>query len=149
MTRILIIGCGLAGISAAIRAADQNADVTLLSPSRPDRSQSVLAAGGINAALNTKNEQDSPEEHAEDTIRAGVWLADPAAVRDLTAAAPAIVTGLGQRGIVFSRDADNNPDLRHFGGQKKCEPSSPVLESAASSSQDSPPNSVFAKIRAA
>lgn len=119
MTRILIIGCGLAGISAAIRAADQNADVTLLSPSRPDRSQSVLAAGGINAALNTKNEQDSPEEHAEDTIRAGVWLADPAAVRDLTAAAPAIVTGLGQRGIVFSRDADNNPDLRHFGGQKK------------------------------
>ncbi len=119
VNHILVIGCGLAGISAAIRCAERNNSVTILAPARPDRSQSVLAAGGINAALNTKDQHDSPAEHAEDTLRAGVFLADPAAVAGLTNAAPELVANLGRRGIVFNRDRDGNIDLRAFGGQKK------------------------------
>lgn len=126
VTRILVIGCGLAGISAAVRSAELGAAVTLISVARHDRSQSVMATGGINAALNTKGEHDSHEEHAQDILRAGVYLADPAAVEDLTRAAPELVAGLGRRGVVLNRDADGNIDLRHFGGQKKCGSPSPA-----------------------
>ena len=45
-----------------------------------ERAQSVMAEGGINAALNTKDENDSPEEHFTDTIKAACGLADPNAV---------------------------------------------------------------------
>ena len=116
---LLIIGCGLAGLSAAVSAAENGDQVTVLSSSGPERASSVLAAGGINAALNTKGEDDSPEQHFLDTMKAGCDLADPEAVRGLTMNAPALIRELSDRGIVFSRDENGDPDLRYFGGQKK------------------------------
>ena len=119
MKHLLIIGNGLAGISAAIHAADLGCRITIASHTEPERSQSVMAGGGINAALNTKGENDSPAEHAKDTLEAGVYLADETAVREMTETAPALVTTLGKRGVVFSREADGAIALRSFGGQKK------------------------------
>ena len=119
MKHILVIGNGLAGMTAAIRAAELGCNVTVVSKSEPARSQSVMAGGGINAALNTKGENDSIFEHAEDTIKAGVFLADEKAVEEMTANAPSIVEGLAKRGVVFDRDVDGNINLRYFGGQKK------------------------------
>jgi len=116
---LLIIGCGLAGLSAAIEGASRGYGITLISPYSPERAQSVMAAGGINAALNTKGEDDSQEQHFDDTMKSGAGLSDEAAVRGLTEHAPELIRELAKEGVVFSRDEKGNPDLRYFGGQRK------------------------------
>ena len=65
---IIIIGAGLAGLSAALQSAENGCNVKLVSSFPSERAQSVMAEGGINAALNTKDENDSPEEHFTDTM---------------------------------------------------------------------------------
>lgn len=117
---IVIAGAGLAGLSAALQAADEGCNVKLISSAPSERAQSVMAEGGINAALNTKGENDSPQQHFEDTMRAGCDLADPGAVRDMTEAAPGLVQWLHKAGVQFNtiRHSDSL-DLRSFGGQKK------------------------------
>ncbi|WP_394325445.1 FAD-binding protein [Methanobrevibacter arboriphilus] len=66
-----------------------------------------------------KNENDSVENHFEDTIKSGWYLADPNAVKALTDNAPSILNRLVQLGVIFNRDENGNIDLRNFGGQKK------------------------------
>ncbi len=119
MADIIVVGNGLAGLSASITAAELGAKVILLCQNPPERSQSVMAAGGINAALNTKGQEDSPLQHYEDTIKSGCGLANSDAVKDMTDAAPKIIKKLSQLGVIFSRDDKGNVNLRYFGGQKK------------------------------
>ena len=119
MIEIAVIGCGLAGLSAAISAAEMGAHVTLVSPMAPARSQSVMAMGGINAALDLKGEHDSCEQHFADTMRAGCSIADPEATRRLAEAAPGIIDWLSRQGVCFTRDDRGRPDQRPFGGQRK------------------------------
>jgi succinate dehydrogenase / fumarate reductase flavoprotein subunit len=118
MKTITIIGAGLAGLSAAITAAQQGIHCILVSAQSSERAQSVLAEGGINAALNTKGEKDSPREHFEDTMKGGCCLADKNAVKGLTENAPDIVNWLRNLGVPFALDG-SELDLRNFGGQKK------------------------------
>lgn len=115
---IIVVGAGLAGLSAALQAADAACDIKLVSTMPSERAQSVMAEGGINAALDTKGENDSPEQHYEDTIKAGCGLADPNAVRNMTSAAPELVRWLHGIGVQFNTIHDEI-DLRNFGGQKK------------------------------
>ena len=119
MSDILIVGNGLAGLTAAITCAEAGAEVLLCSSNPPERSQSVMAEGGINGALDLKGEDDSPAEHLADTLRAGCDLADPQAVAGLTQAAPEIIAWADRLGTVFSRDEQGRVDQRYFGGQKK------------------------------
>lgn len=119
MAEIIVVGNGLAGLSAAITAAELGAKVMLISQNPPDRSQSVMAAGGINAALNTKGEEDSPQEHYEDTLKAACGLADSEAVKEMTNAAPEVIKKLSRMGVIFSKEGKGRIDLRYFGGQKK------------------------------
>lgn len=72
--RVIIIGGGLAGLSAAMQLADRGILVELFSLTKVKRSHSVCAQGGINAALNLKGENDSPYIHAYDTIKGGVFF---------------------------------------------------------------------------
>lgn len=116
--KIIIIGAGLAGLSAAITLAKEGVDSVLISSHHSERAQSVMAEGGINAALNTKGEGDSPEKHFEETFKAGRFIADEKAVREMTAAAPDVVKELESHGVCFNRDENGNIDLRNFGGQK-------------------------------
>ncbi len=117
---LIIIGAGLAGMAAALTAAARRQPVCLVSALPSERAQSVMAEGGINAALNTKDEYDSPEQHFADTLAAGCDLADPNAVWDLTQAAPSVVQHLADMGVPFNRAADGySIDQRYFGGQKK------------------------------
>lgn len=116
---IIIIGAGLAGLSAALQAAENGCGVKLVSSQPSERAQSVMAEGGINAALNTKDENDSPEEHYADTIKAACGLADPNAVWGMTQAAPELVRRLLGLGVQFNMSGCDNVDLRNFGGQKK------------------------------
>ena len=116
---IVIIGAGLAGLSAAITASEQDCTVKLVSSMPSERSQSVMAEGGINAALDTVGENDSPDEHFEDTMKAACGLADPNAVWALTHNAPDIVRWLYDSCVQFNTVGQDEPALRNFGGQKK------------------------------
>ena len=115
---IVIVGAGLAGLAAAVNASDLGANVSLISPNYSETSQSVMAMGGINAALNTKGENDSVEMHYNDTINGGCEINNPRAVLKLTKNAPSLVKWLGSIGVSFTRDENNDIDLRYFGGQK-------------------------------
>ena len=115
---INIVGCGLAGLSAAIKASELGASVSLISPNYSETSQSVMAMGGINAALNTKGENDSIEHHYDDTINGGCEINNPKAVFRLTSDAPEIIRWLEKLGVSFTRDDEGKVDLRYFGGQK-------------------------------
>lgn len=118
MKRVVIIGAGLAGLSAALELAKQNIGSDLVSLQPSERAQSVLAEGGINAALDLMGEGDSVAEHCADTLRGGCGLADPAAVRSLTEAAPALVRRLRALGVPFQTEGGRLVQ-RNFGGQKK------------------------------
>ena len=115
---INIIGAGLAGLSAALTLARMDIPCRLISPMPSERAQSVMAEGGINASLDTMGENDSPEEHFKDTMKGGVYLADPNAVWNLCSNAPETVEMLCSLGAAL-RMKDGKPVLRNFGGQKK------------------------------
>ena len=113
-----IIGAGLAGLSAAISLAKSGIACNLISNFPSERAQSVMAEGGINGALNTMGEEDNTENHFEDTMRAGCYIADEAMVRGLTENAPDIIRYLGSIGVPFNLKK-NVIQQRNFGGQKK------------------------------
>ena len=116
MKHVLIIGSGLSGLSCAITLAESGVCSTLVSPYPSERAQSVMAAGGINAAL---GKDDSPEIHAEDTLKSGGDIAGRDAVSGLCSAAPEIVRWLASLGVVFNRDENGDVALRAFGGQSR------------------------------
>ena len=116
MNRVLIIGSGISGLTCAIEAAKNGSKVILVSPFPSERSQSVLAAGGINAVMAT-GDGDSIEQHIQDTLKGGSYIAGEKAVRGLCEAAPDIVKWLESLGTVFSRDKDGSISRRAFGGQ--------------------------------
>ena len=118
MEQIKIIGAGLAGLSAAIHLAKKGIPVTLVSFQPSERAQSVMAEGGINGAMDTMGENDSPAEHAADTMRAGCDLADPKAVENLTDHAPELLEWLLRLGTPLHRK-DGRLIQRNFGEQKK------------------------------
>lgn len=119
MKAVWIIGAGVAGLSAALTLAQKGQESVLVSSAPSERAQSVMAEGGINAALDTKGQGDSTEEHFRDTMKAGCGLADPNAVRALTEGAPEVVRALARLGVAFNRTESGALDLRYFGGQKK------------------------------
>ena len=117
--KALIIGSGISGLAAAIAAADMGDDVVLVSPYPSERAQSVMAAGGINAAINTAGEDDSCARHAMDTIKGGCYLENEDDVRRFCENAPENIRWLEQMGVVFNRNEDGAISLRAFGGQSR------------------------------
>src|SRR5689334_8149450 len=99
---------------AAIEAHDAGADVALVSKIHPTRSHSGAAEGGINAALGNASE-DSPEEHAFDTVKGSDYLGDQDAIEILCDEAPGDVYQLENWGAVFSRTEDGRIAQRPFG----------------------------------
>lgn len=116
MSKVLIIGSGISGLTCAITCASKGMNVILVSPFPSERSQSVLAAGGINAVLNGED-GDSLEQHIKDTLKGGCFIAGEKAVTGLCSAAPDIVRWLESLGTVFNRDKKGNISRRSFGGQ--------------------------------
>ena len=116
---VIVIGAGLAGLTCSVKLAEYGNHVKLFSPSPSERSQSVMAMGGINAALDNKGQEDSPSQHYTDTINGGQNINNHSAVEKLTQDAPTIIEWLSNIGTSFTRDENNNIDQRYFGGQKK------------------------------
>ena len=117
MKKVLIIGSGIAGLSCAVSCAEKNMDVTLVSPFPSERSQSVLAAGGINAVTDRHEPHDSIACHIEDTLKGGCDIAGKEAVKGLCESAPDIIRWLEKIGTVFTTEKDGNVSKRAFGGQ--------------------------------
>ncbi|WP_432631018.1 FAD-binding protein [Brotaphodocola sp.] len=116
--RMIIIGAGVAGLSATLELARNGVTSILVSDMPSERAQSVMAEGGINASGNVGNvKTDSPELHAEETMKAGRYLADYNAVSQMTATAPEIIKALFSAGMAFTLNEDGKPDVRAFGGQ--------------------------------
>ena len=80
---VVVVGSGISGMTCAVRLAEQGIRVTLVSPFPSERSQSVMAAGGINAVLADCEEGDSVACHVEDTLKGGGFLAGRKAVTGL------------------------------------------------------------------
>ncbi|RWZ59843.1 succinate dehydrogenase flavoprotein subunit [Halobacillus fulvus] len=113
---IVVVGGGLAGLMATIKAAEKGVHVDLLSIVPVKRSHSVCAQGGINGAVNTKGEGDSPWEHFDDTVYGGDFLANQPPVKAMCDAAPGIIHLLDRMGVMFNRTPEGLLDFRRFGG---------------------------------
>lgn len=114
--KIVVVGGGLAGLMATIKAAEKGVPVDLFSIVPVKRSHSVCAQGGINGAVNTKGEGDSPWEHFDDSIYGGDFLANQPPVKAMTEAAPGIIHLLDRMGVMFNRTPEGLLDFRRFGG---------------------------------
>ena len=99
---VIVVGAGLAGLSAALACAPRRALVLAASPLNTGQS-SAWAQGGMAAAL---ADDDDPALHAADTLAAGAGLCDPAAVAVLTREGPEAVRRLAALGAPFDRTPD-------------------------------------------
>jgi succinate dehydrogenase / fumarate reductase flavoprotein subunit len=114
--KIAIVGGGLAGLAAAMKIAEAGHEVDLISVVPVKRSHSVCAQGGINGAVNTKGEGDSPAKHLDDTVYGGDFLANQPPVKRMTDMAPEIIYLFDRMGVPFARTKEGLMDFRRFGG---------------------------------
>ncbi|MFZ3576371.1 succinate dehydrogenase flavoprotein subunit [Virgibacillus sp. DJP39] len=114
--KVVVVGGGLAGLMATIKAAEAGVNVDLFSIVPVKRSHSVCAQGGINGAVNTKGEGDSPWKHFDDTVYGGDFLANQPPVKAMCDAAPGIINLLDRMGVMFNRTPEGLLDFRRFGG---------------------------------
>src|SRR5437773_3051837 len=101
---LLVLGSGVAGLSAAVRARHAGLSVTVLTKGELGWSATRYAQGGVAAALDPAD--DSPELHGSDTLAAGGGLCDADAVRILASEGPGRVRELVGLGAHFDHDPD-------------------------------------------
>jgi len=101
-TDTLVIGSGVAGLRAAIAAAQGGSEVIILSKESAELTNTAWAQGGIAAALSS---EDSAESHVADTLVAGAGLCDEPMVRRIVQAGPARIRELLDWGLRLDRDA--------------------------------------------
>ncbi|GAA4351617.1 L-aspartate oxidase [Microbacterium rhizosphaerae] len=100
---MIVVGSGIAGLTAALHAADGGCRVTLVTKDELEHANTRYAQGGIAAVL---FDDDRIEDHIEDTLTAAAGLADPEAVRVLAAEGPQRIRELIDLGVAFDRAAD-------------------------------------------
>lgn len=102
---VVVVGAGGAGLTAAIVAKEEGAKTLLLEKMPFPGGNTIIAGGGFNAAIKEDYEkagiEDSPELHAQQTLEAGDFRADPKLVSILTNGAPGAVAWLKKRGVKF------------------------------------------------
>jgi len=115
--RVIVVGGGLAGLSATIRLAEDGVDVDLFSMVPVKRSHSVCAQGGINACNEIARQQGYSEwMHFDETVLGGDFLADQPPVLEMCNWAPRIIDLLDRMGVPFNRTPEGQRALRLFGG---------------------------------
>ncbi|MBC2723732.1 succinate dehydrogenase flavoprotein subunit [Desulfosporosinus sp.] len=120
MSKVIVVGGGLAGLMATIKMAEAGTHVDLFSLVPVKRSHSVCAQGGINGAVNTKGEGDSTWNHFDDSVYGGDFLANQPPVKAMCDEAPGIIHLMDRMGVMFSRTPEGLLDFRRFGGTKFC-----------------------------
>ena len=113
---VIVVGSGIAGLTAALRARDQGRTVLIVTKAQVNEGSTRWAQGGIAAAL---SDEDSPDQHLHDTLVAGVGLCDVEAVRVLVTEGPAAVRELIDLGARFDRDSSGAIALTREGGHHR------------------------------
>ncbi len=113
---VIVVGSGIAGLTAALRLRQRVERVLLVTKTVLSAGSTRWAQGGIAAALHP---EDTPQEHLEDTLVAGVGLCDVDAVRALVTEGPERVRELVALGAHFDRDAGGEIKLTREGGHHR------------------------------
>jgi succinate dehydrogenase / fumarate reductase flavoprotein subunit len=115
---VLIIGAGGAGLRAAIEASAAGVKVGVITKSLLGKAHTVMAEGGIAAAMGNVDDRDNWRVHFADTMRGGQYLNNPRMAELHAKEAPDRVRELEAWGAVFDRTADGRILQRNFGGHK-------------------------------
>ncbi|MGB7820119.1 MAG: L-aspartate oxidase [Ornithinibacter sp.] len=113
---VIVVGSGIAGLTCALRLRERVDRVLLVTKTVLSAGSTAWAQGGIAAALDP---EDTPQEHLEDTLVAGVGLCDVDAVRALVTEGPDRVRELVALGAEFDRDAGGEIKLTREGGHHR------------------------------
>lgn len=113
---VIVVGSGVAGLTTALHARRAGRSVLLVTKATVNEGSTQWAQGGIAAAL---AEDDSPDEHLEDTLAAGGGLCDEDAVRVLVTEGPSAVRGLMQLGARFDTEPGGEIALTREGGHHR------------------------------
>ncbi|HVF02646.1 MAG TPA: FAD-dependent oxidoreductase [Rubrobacteraceae bacterium] len=118
VSNVLVIGSGAAGLRAAIAADEAGTEVVVIGKRQRKDAHTVLAAGGINAALGTRDPEDSWQQHFADTLKEGYYLSDPRVVEIMAKEAPRAINELVEWGCPLARTENGELDQRFFGAHK-------------------------------
>ncbi len=118
ITNVLVIGCGGAGLRAAIEIKKAGLSVSILGKRAKTDAHTVLAAGGINAALGNLDKDDSWEQHFIDTYLEGYGIGDPSKVEIMAKESPSLVKEIDKWGANFAKLKNGKLDQRFFGAHK-------------------------------
>ena len=112
----LVIGSGIAGMSFALKVAETG-KVALICKTTLEEANTFLAQGGVASVTNTL--VDNFEKHIKDTMIAGDWLSDPAAVEKVVKEAPSQIKQLISWGVNFDKNEKGEFDLHREGGHSE------------------------------
>ncbi|HLK17727.1 MAG TPA: fumarate reductase/succinate dehydrogenase flavoprotein subunit [Bryobacteraceae bacterium] len=115
---VLVIGAGGAGLRAAIEASAAGVKVGVVTKSLLGKAHTVMAEGGVAAAMGNVDDRDNWRVHFSDTMRGGQYLNNPRMAELHAQEAPARVRELEAWGAVFDRTKDGRILQRNFGGHK-------------------------------
>src|SRR5579872_5949762 len=115
---VLIIGAGGAGLRAAIEASAAGVKVGVVSKSLLGKAHTVMAEGGMAAAMGNVDDRDNWKVHFADTMRGGQYLNHPRMAELHAKEAPARVRELEAWGAMFDRTKDGKILQRNFGGHR-------------------------------
>lgn len=115
---VLVIGSGGAGLRAAIEASAAGVSVGVVCRTLLGKAHTVMAEGGIAAALANVDDRDNWKVHFADTLRGGQYLNSPRMVELFAKEAPHRVRELEAWGALFDRTKDGRILQRNFGGHK-------------------------------
>ena len=114
----LIIGAGVAGMSYALKVAkEKKGKICIICKTSFDEANTSFAQGGVASVTNL--EVDNFEKHIEDTMIAGDFISDRAAVEQVVRMAPGQICELVEWGVNFDRKANGNFDLHREGGHSE------------------------------
>src|SRR5258706_10075808 len=115
---VLIVGAGGAGLRAAVEASAAGVKVGVVSKSLLGKAHTVMAEGGVAAAMGNVDERDNWRVHFADTMRGGQYLNCPRMAELHAKEAPARVRELEGWGAMFDRTKDGRILQRNFGGHR-------------------------------
>ncbi len=115
---VLVIGAGGAGLRAAIEASGAGVKVGLICKSLLGKAHTVMAEGGMAAAMGNVDDRDNWRVHFADTMRGGQYLNNPRMAELHAKQAPARVHELEAWGAIFDRTKDGKILQRNFGGHR-------------------------------
>jgi succinate dehydrogenase / fumarate reductase flavoprotein subunit len=115
---VLVVGAGGAGLRAAVEASAAGVSVGVVTKSLLGKAHTVMAEGGIAAALANVDDRDNWKVHFADTMRGGQYLNNPRMAQLHAQEAPARVRELEAWGALFDRTKDGRILQRNFGGHK-------------------------------